>query len=315
MVELNSVNCDVCREIFNIIDKEAEPNIINADFLEYVSPIKYDIIMGNPPYQTNLKKLGKKSTSIWEFFFQKSLDLLNENMYLLLIHPSSWRSPSGIRKHILDKILELDLHYLYMCSYDCVSKYFKGVSTNFDYYLLKNTVDKYNITTINDTDDNEYRINLNIYPFIPSGKFEIFDKLIEKETDIIVMNSNIYHAQNKHMSKIKSLEFKFPCVNSISIRKGVEVRYSSINKGIFGTPKLIWTNGAGNPILDLEGKYGMTQFGYAIIDDPEVLPSIKRAMESEKFINLMRYCVFEQNHKYNWKVIKTFRRDFWEEFI
>ena len=80
MVELNSVNCDVCREIFNIIDKEAEPNIINTDFLEWVSPIKFDIIMGNPPYQTDKKK-GIKASSIWELFFKKSIDILNENMY------------------------------------------------------------------------------------------------------------------------------------------------------------------------------------------------------------------------------------------
>ena len=338
MVELNPTNCDVCREIFNIIDKEAEPNIINADFLEWVSPIKFDIIMGNPPYQTDKKK-GIRASSIWELFFKKSIDILNENMYLVLIHPSSWRSPFGIRKHILDKILELDLQYLYMCSYECSKKYFKGVSTNFDYYLLKNTVDKNNITTINDYDDNVYTINLNNYQFIPNGKFEIFNKLIEKDTDITVLNSCMYHIQHryKHMCKEKSInvlyersmygtdkknmaktinmEFKFPCVYSISKTNEIKFWYSSIDRGMFGTPKVIWANGAGNPILDLEGKYAITNFAYAIVDDPEVLPSIKKAMESEKFINLMRYCVFEQNHKYNWKVIKTFRRDFWKEFI
>lgn len=339
MVELNSVNCDVCREIFNLIDNTAEPNIINADFLEWNPNKKFDIIMGNPPYQTNLKKRGIKSTSIWELFFKKSIDILKENMYLLLIHPSSWRSPFGIRKHILDKILELDLQYLYMCSYECSKKYFKGVSTNFDYYCLKNTVDKNNITTINDTDDNVYRKNLNIYPFIPSGKFDIFDKLIEKDTDITVLNSCIYHIQHryKHMSKEKSVnviherttyghdkknmsqpknnEYILPCVYSISKSNEIKFWYSSIDRGMFGTPKVIWANGGGGPILDLKGEYGMTEFAYAIVDDPEVLPSIKKAMETEKFINLMRYCVFEQNHKYNWKVIKTFRRDFWKEFI
>jgi len=36
--------------------------------------------------------------------------------------------------------------------------------------------------------------------------------------------------------------------------------------------KVIWANGAGGPILDLKGEYGMTEFAYAIVDDPEVLP-------------------------------------------
>ena len=317
MVELNPVNCKVCKRIFNMIDKTVEPNIIQADFLEWKAPNKFDIIMGNPPYQTNLKKLGKKSTSIWEFFFHNSLEILNVDKYLLFIHPCSWREPQGIRKPIFDKIMERDLVYLFICSYIDIKKYFKNVATNFDYYLLKNSITNKNITLVNDIDDNEYKINLNNYPFIPSGKFEIFDKLIiEEETDIIVWNKNIYHIQSKHMSKTKSQDFKFPCVYTIGKSNGIKLRYSSIDKGMFGIPKVIWSNGAPPyVILDLEGEYGLTEFAYAILDDPEVLPSIKKAMESEKFVNLMKYCVFAQNHKYNWKVIKTFKKDFWKEFI
>ena len=340
MVELNPKNCVVCKEIFSIIDNTAEPNIIEANFLEWVSPIKFDIIMGNPPYQTNLKRLGIKSYSIWESFFEKSYDLLNENTHLLLIHPSSWRAPSGIRRNIFNKIIKNDLVYLNMCSYKDVSKYFKRVSTNCDYYYLKKTLTNTNTTIVNDIDNNEYKINLNNYPFIPSGKYDIFDKLIEKDTDINLLYSCIYHIQHryKHMSKTKTPTeviyqrsmyghdkswveknqtqiYNLPCVYTISKTNEIKFWYSSVDKGMFGIPKVIWANGAGNPILDLKGEYGMTEFAYAIADDPEVLPSIKKAMESENFINLMRYCAFEQNHKYNYKVIKTFKKDFWKEFI
>ena len=69
MVELNPVNCKVCAKIFKMIDENATPRIIRADFLVWSakSRSKFDIIMGNPPYQ---KKVGRiKTQSIWDFFF------------------------------------------------------------------------------------------------------------------------------------------------------------------------------------------------------------------------------------------------------
>ena len=34
MVELNPVNCKVCRKIFNMIDNNVEPNIYNSTYID-----------------------------------------------------------------------------------------------------------------------------------------------------------------------------------------------------------------------------------------------------------------------------------------
>ena len=65
----------------------------------------------------------------------------------------------------------------------------------------------------------------------------------------------------------------------------------------------------------MTGKYGLTQFSYAIADKPENLKKIKEAMDSARFIKLMNYTVFGQNHKYNYKVIALFKKDFWKYFL
>ena len=66
--------------------------------------------------------------------------------------------------------------------------------------------------------------------------------------------------------------------------------------------KVIWSNGAGTyPIIDKNGKYGLTQFSYGIRDNPNNLEKIKRAMESPTFIKLMGYLMGQQ-HKYNRKI-------------
>ena len=68
-----------------MIDSNAEPNIYNKDFLVWSTQTKdkFDIIMGNPPYQGN----GRKK--IYIDFVDNILkyELLNINKYLIFITP------------------------------------------------------------------------------------------------------------------------------------------------------------------------------------------------------------------------------------
>ena len=38
-------------------------------------------------------------------------------------------------------------------------------------------------------------------------------------------------------------------------------------------------------------------------------------MISERFINLMKYLVFKENHTYNYKIIALFKKDFYKYFL
>jgi hypothetical protein len=96
--------------------------------------------------------------------------------------------------------------------------------------------------------------------------------------------------------------------------------YSSTrDKGHFGLPKIIWTDGSATTLLvDRNGDFGLTQFAYAIVDDIKNLDNIKIAMDSEKFKTLMSFSNGVSGvggQKYNKKVISLFRKDFWKEFI
>lgn len=53
----------------------------------------------------------------------------------------------------------------------------------------------------------------------------------------------------------------------------------------------------------------------SIVDDKEKLNSIKIALEDKNFIKLMEYSKINQSHKYNYKIIRLFKKDFWKEFI
>jgi len=112
MVELNPVNCKVCKKIFKMINPNVTPNILKAGFFQVVDKKKktnvysrvfnetvnfndrtnqFDIIMGNPPY--NKGGTGKGGGVFWLNFVYNSIDVLNNKGYLNFVHPLGWRKP------------------------------------------------------------------------------------------------------------------------------------------------------------------------------------------------------------------------------
>ena len=120
------------------------------------------------------------------------------------------------------------------------------------------------------------------------------------------------------MNKIQTEEFKYPCVYTVKNGDVLTLWYSNINtKGHFGTPKLIWSSGriiSVGSYVDKTGEYGLTEFGSAIVDDVNVLDKIKQAFDTKEFRALMEACSVS-DMSINRKVIATFRKDFWVEFL
>ena len=107
-----------------------------------------------------------------------------------------------------------------MNSYDTGKKYFKCF-TNFDYYLLQNTLTNNNITKINDYDNLECDINLNEWDFIPSGMFSEINKLLKgDELTNVIYDRSIYDTRRKYLSKTKTDIYKYPIVYFITKTDG-----------------------------------------------------------------------------------------------
>ena len=80
---------------------------------------------------------------------------------------------------------------------------------------------------------------------------------------------------------------------------------------------MIWSDGrviSVGSFVDVNGDYAMNQFQFSIVDEVDNLHKIKTAFDSNKFRKLMEYCAVS-NMAINHKVIATFRKDFWKEFI
>jgi hypothetical protein len=138
------------------------------------------------------------------------------------------------------------------------------------------------------------------------------------ENKVELISDSSYHTQREFMSETKDDEFIFPCINTVG-KDAIYIKYwysNRIDRGHFGLPKVIFSMGrSASTLIDRKGEMGLTQFAYAIIDDVNNLENIKKAMDSEKFIELMKYSDSINSQRYNRRIIATFRKDFWKEFI
>ena len=120
MVELDTANIKISRRIFG---KGA--NISCGSFLEdkwvkdFKGIDKFDIIMGNPPFQPEKTEQDKRQGGhggkiLWDKFIVKSLELLATNGFLGFITPSSWRKPENKLYTVMTK--QNQLLYLHIIS-------------------------------------------------------------------------------------------------------------------------------------------------------------------------------------------------------
>jgi hypothetical protein len=315
MLYLNEINPWLCRQLY----RQGFINVIKGDYLLYETMMNFDYVLGNPPFTKDVG--GGNSVSLWDKFVEKSFELCKEGGYVSLIHPNGWRNIKGSFKKTQKLILGKNIKYLELHSTEDGKKTF-GVTTPYDFYVIQNVDDNNNLTNVKDYENTESIQNLNNLEFIPNSNFNMIDSLIAKndEENVEIIEDSSYHHQRGYVSAIQNDVFQYPCVYSVYKDGTYSFKYSNTrDKGHFGVTKLILGNGA-NPtcFIDEYGNYGMTQFAFAIVDSYDNLIKIKQVLESEKFAKITqstKYVATAGNPLVYPKILKTFRKDFWKEFI
>ena len=320
MSELNKKNVFICHQIFNI-NSQYNLNLYEGDTLELDTTQewgidKFDVILGNPPYQ---QKVGpKKTETLWDKFIVKSFTLLKTSGYLVYVHPSGWRNIEGKFKNIQKEILTRNLQYLEIHNEKDGMKTFSS-ETRYDWYVLQNEIVDNTNTIIKFQDGTTNTINVNGLEFIPNGEYEKIMSMIAKngeENVNVIHDYSLYETRKSWMSRTKTEECKYPCVYTVNSKSEITYYYSSKQHGHYEVPKFIWSNGRISSIgsyVDINGDYGLTQFAYAIVDKPENLQKIKEVFDTKDFRNLMELCAVGQL-TVNYKVISIFKKKFWEIF-
>jgi len=281
----------------------------------------FDAVIGNPPYNSS----GDTATgnTIWQNFTKKSLnEWLLPNGYLLFVHPPGWRKPNTERGKFT-KMFDLmtkenQMLYLEIHGIKDGQKVFH-CGTRYDWYLIQKT-NQYKNTVILDGDGNKNEINLCELSWLPNSNIIEINKLLAKKDDErcpIMYDRTAYGADKKdRVSSKETNVFKYPCIHSTP-KAGIRYMYSSVNdRGHFGVSKVIFgDSGIYKPVIDMEGKYGMTQHSMAIqVDNLEEATYISKVIESDKFDKIIQSCLYS-SYAIDWNIFKEFKKDFWKEFI
>lgn len=137
-------------------------NTVCADYATWEPGMKFDVVIGNPPYQGG--SFGKAVyKSLWPLFWKKSLELAKDDGYVSLITPLTWCSPTtdlSKRDAIDGKVRLWDVFNSYRSLADVTSvkAFFPGVGSTFS---LVN-VDKSGSGGLSFTDG--YSPSLGFYP-------------------------------------------------------------------------------------------------------------------------------------------------------
>jgi len=288
---------------------------------------KFDVVVGNPPYQANVKNTERKGgnvscgNTIWEYFVKIALDIVREKGYICFVHPPRWRKP-GSKDGLFPVFQKNNLLYLNINDKVSGKKVF-GATTRYDWYILQKT--GYEKSTIVVDESNEGKVcDISSLPFIPNSinVFNILSKIcceieVGKSCPVIY-SSSIYDPRKEWMSRIETGRFKNPCVHSIYQNKEIKFCYSRIkSKGHFGIPKVIFADNEKihDVIIDFEGKYGLTCHSIGIeIDSESEGQKLRKAMLSDKFRDLIAATKWG-NFQTDWKMFRYFKKDFWKEFV
>jgi adenine-specific DNA-methyltransferase len=169
-------------------------NIVKGNFLELNIDMKFDVIVGNPPYQNPGKSKGEK---LWYRFIFKSLDLLKNDGYLGFITPNSWMS-GGVNLSSGKKGVFKDIFKKYQLKTATVSgvteSYFPKIGIDISWWLLNKV--PVNSTTKIITKKNSFDIDFRNVEFLSPVPESMSIKIIEK-----TLSKNIPKIDVKYFQK------------------------------------------------------------------------------------------------------------------
>ena len=323
--DINPTNIFICKLLIDPYNDYTlnynEGNTLELDIIEKWSISGFDAIIGNPPYNSS----GNTGTgnTIWQDFTKVSLNkLLERDGYLLYVHPPGWRKPNTERGKYygLYKLMTYENQMIYLSIHDIKDgQQTFNCGTRYDWYLIQHK-SKYTTTVVNDEKNNSIVIDMNNFNWLPNYNIDSIQNILAKENEekcIIIYDRTSYGADKKYqVSSIKTADFKYPCIHSTP-KSGIRYMYSKVNdKGHFGISKVIFgESGIYNPVIDMDGKYGMTHGAMAIqIDNLEEAINISKAIQTEHFDKVIKSCSFS-SFRIDWNIFKDMKKNFWKDFV
>lgn len=174
MVEISEKSLFILDKVF--CGDKYKLNIHHGSFLEKECckewDFKFDVILGNPPYNPPKTETGSSGNSIWPHFVIKSYYLVKDSGFLLFIHPPGWKKPTNDVFNP-EKLAILDGDY-YRIDKKTGERRYKGYDQGLVWQLFR---ENGNFSFIYTNDQKNKKIGNKIYiPYFPAVDYYVYQK-------------------------------------------------------------------------------------------------------------------------------------------
>lgn len=304
-VDVSKVQASIARKALNLCSG-VETNISTDDTLKKAWNMKFDVILGNPPYNWSDGEKQRKNNreNLWTRFITKSFeDLVADDGYVAMVVPKTWMSPSkdyGTTSIMNDYFKPNQVEVI---NVDDCAKHF-NVGSSFSYFIVKKDGSNSSNSTKVITPVDSFDINMNDSAWnmgIPS-----------------VLNKDIFTTVSKFFDTSHE---KFPWknqyegqVDNFRSTSGYKVFHTPASVGKTFSPEKSYLHTKKKVMVSLSGKYvpyydngDCSPSGMVVcllLKENETIDNARSVLDS-KLYKIMVDVVFRYNGWINGNVLKA----------
>ena len=274
---------------------------VTSDFIPYlnnlgfetiywndINDMKFDLIIGNPPYKELADNGRQTNKSIWKDFIVKSTTLLNKNGIMMFVTPTGWCSPSDNGKLIENIFSRLNLIYADIS--DSVKDHFNGIGSTFGYTITVN--EPYANKTVIKTNDGVHVVDLKKTKLITKVGMSIITKLttsLHPQCRFKLAGKEYQYSGTGYHTDEKPADAIYKNIHHVNSGKDylpgttIPVRWSVDKSSVSDCRKVVIPyNGPVNVIVD-SGEYGVGWCQTLLLGDDDLIDAAEHVFGGKLF--------------------------------